>query len=320
MSNQNKKKDTVEWFDLFDMFDSFKPFNTKETHETHEIHETHETHETGNQSGQTNQSKNSSDNRNNGLITKIWGSSTWTSNHAITFGYPVEPTDQQKKDYRTYFESLGKVLPCRYCRDSYNNFIVTDDTKLTDADLESREALTRWFYRVHNRVNNKLGVDYGVTYEDLVNRFESFRAKCGNTDPAVKGCISPLDYKAFSFKKLYQLDCPIISYEKIQPFLRLAQLRNLNRSLFRFVELADALNGDFAELKKSSCWEYRNKICQHFIKLMREEAIPSIEPGGKWQGTPTVPELILILFLCSNLNKDEIGKCMDTIIEKRLMN
>src|SRR5579872_2512487 len=86
------------------------------------------------------------DNRNNGLITKIWGSSTWTSNHAITFGYPIEPNEQQKKDYHDYFVLLGKVLPCKYCRDSYNTFITSGDSKLTNADLESRETLTKWFY------------------------------------------------------------------------------------------------------------------------------------------------------------------------------
>jgi Erv1 / Alr family len=262
---------------------------------------------------------NKKDNRNNGLITKIWGNSTWTSNHAITFGYPIEPSEEQKNDYRNYFMLLGKVLPCRYCRDSYTQFINDGDAQLTDKDLESRDGLTRWFYRMHNAVNNKLGVDYGVTYEELVNRFESFRAKCGNTDPAAKGCVAPLDYKAFSFKKLYQLDCPIVSYEKIQPFLRLAELRNINKNFFCFVELADILDGDFAELKKQSCWEYRNKICQQLIKIMREEAIPSIEINGKWKGTPTIPELILMLFLCSNLNKDEINQCLDTIINNKIL-
>jgi hypothetical protein len=135
----------------------------------------------------------------------------------------------------------------------------------------------------------------------------------------VKGCVSPLDYKAFSFKKLYQLDCPIVSYEKIQPFVRLAQLRNLDAGVFTFIELADVLEGDFGKLKKLDCWEYRNKFCQQLIKMMREEGIPSIETNGQWQGTPTVPELILLLFLCSNLNKDEINKCLDTIIEKKLL-
>jgi len=40
---------------------------------------------------------NSESNINNGLITKIWGPPTWDCLHSFTFGYPVHPTDEQKK-------------------------------------------------------------------------------------------------------------------------------------------------------------------------------------------------------------------------------
>ena len=41
-----------------------------------------------------------SDYKNNGLITKIWGEAGWTFNHAATFGYPLEPTEEQKIKYK----------------------------------------------------------------------------------------------------------------------------------------------------------------------------------------------------------------------------
>ena len=47
--------------------------------------------------------------QNNGLITKIWGGPGWTFCHSITFGYPIEPTDEQINNYRTFFISLGNV-------------------------------------------------------------------------------------------------------------------------------------------------------------------------------------------------------------------
>jgi hypothetical protein len=254
------------------------------------------------------------DNRNNGLITKIWGSPGWTFGHAVTFGYPIEPTPDQMADYKAYFTYLGKVLPCRFCRESYQQFITTGDAVLTDETMTNRQTLTRWFYDVHNAVNNKLGVDYGVTYEDVVNRYESFRAKCGKTDPAVKGCIAPLDYKAFSFKRLYQLDCPIISFKKIKPFVKLAQIRGLVSQCFCFYELALEVGGDFSKLKKLTSWEYRNKFCQDQIRYMRESAVPSIESDGPLEGTPTTDELILLLFLCSNLNKTELEQCLTKVV------
>lgn len=253
-------------------------------------------------------------NANNGLITRVWGSSGWTFNHAITFGYPVNPTEEQKKDYKDYFFSLGKVLPCSFCRESYTNFITTGDSKLTDDDLKNRESLTKWFYRVHNTVNNKLGVDYCVTYDDVVKRYESFRAQC-NKDPHVKGCVSPLDYKAFSFRKLNLLDCPVITLEKANVFIELAKKRGIEEDLFCFIKLAEYLKGDINELKKQESWDYRNKYCQKQIKYMRENGIQSIESSGIYEGTPTIDELRLIMFLCSNLNKYELDQCFDKCVK-----
>lgn len=246
------------------------------------------------------------DYKNNGLITKIWGSAGWTFNHSVTFGYPLEPTPEQKMQYKNYFVSLGDVLPCKYCRDSYKKFITIGKTALTDRSLENRESLTRWFYDVHEAVNAKLEIDYGITYEEIIEKYESFRAKCGKPTKTAKGCVAPLDYKAFSFKKLYYLDAPIVSLEEVTPFIALAKLRGVEDKYFSFVKLAQQFNGDFEKLKAHSTWPERNKICQYIIKSMRENAIPSIEPDeSEWAGTPTVPELQLLMFLSSNLNRTE---------------
>ena len=244
-----------------------------------------------------------SDYKNNGLITKIWGGPGWIFNHSITFGYPINPTDIDKIKYKNYFMALGDVLPCRYCRESYLKFITTGETALTNEVLENREKLTMWFYRVHNAVNAKLEVDYGVTYENLVDKYESFRARCGKSK---KGCIAPLDYKAFSFKKLYQIDAPIVSLDIVKKFVLLAKKRKLNNSAYAFLPLAEELNGNFNLLKKQSSWPERNAYCQDKIKYMRENAISSIEESGPWKGTPTPDELELLMFLSSNLNKSEL--------------
>ena len=255
-----------------------------------------------------------SDYKNNGLITKIWGSPAWTFNHSVTFGYPLEPTEEQKIKYKNYFVSLGDVLPCRYCRESYQKFITTGNTALTDDALKNRESLTKWFYRVHETVNAKLEIDYGITYEDVVDRYESFRAKCGKPSKTEKGCIAPLDYKAFSFKKLYYMDAPILHIDKIKPFIELAHIRGLDEKYFVFLELAHLLDYDFGELKKQKCWMERNNFCQKQIRYMRKNAIPSLEESGPWEGTPTMDELKLLMFLSSNLNRSELEESVNKLI------
>ena len=258
------------------------------------------------------------DNKNNGLITKIWGSAAWTFNHCVTFGYPIEPTEEQKEQYKRYFISLGDVLPCKYCRESYRKFITQGEAALTDDALKNRQSLTMWFYRMHNTVNNKLDVEYGVTYEDIVNKYESFRAKCGTskTDANTKGCVTPLDYKAFSYRKLYQLDCPIISINYVKIFITLAKLRGLSSEYFQFYKLANNINGDISVLKKLECWTYRNMFCQKQIRYMREHGIASMETTGKWIDTPTIDELKLILYMSSNMCKKDIQDAGHVLTQK----
>lgn len=253
-------------------------------------------------------SEDHSDYKNNGLVTKLWGGPGWIFNHSITFGYPLHPTSEQKQYYREYFIALGNVLPCKFCRESYQKFITMGDTALTDHDLENRETLTKWFYRVHNAVNNKLEIDYGVTYEDVIQKYESFRAKCGKPSPTIKGCIAPLDYKAMSFKNLYFVDAPIVPLKTVQPFIILAKIRNLDPIYFTFLDLANIFKGKIGKLKKQKCWPGRNNFCQEHIKYMRLNSIPSIEETGDWKGTPSIDELILLMFLSSNLSKTELNQ------------
>ncbi len=257
--------------------------------------------------------------QNNGLITKIWGGSGWVFNHSVTFGYPMAPTLEQKTAYKNYFQYLGQVLPCKFCRESYQSIISGMDksTSLTADVLKDRASLTKWFYDVHQAVNAKLKVDYGVSYEDVVNRYESFRARCDRTVSTHTGCTAPLDYKAQSFIKSHQVDCPIIPTSLIKPFIQLAKYRNLPDIYFTFIEFVSDMQILLQHrctvefIKQQPAWTERNRYCHQLIQLMREKSILSVEVDGPWQGTPTICELILILFLCSNLNRDELQNIID---------
>jgi len=50
------------------------------------------------------------------MQTYAWGPALWHSLHMISFNYPVEPTSQQKKQYRNLMLNLVNVLPCKHCR------------------------------------------------------------------------------------------------------------------------------------------------------------------------------------------------------------
>jgi hypothetical protein len=63
-------------------------------------------------------------------------------------------TDERKADVKEWFELLEFVLPCKFCRASFHDYIYDDP--LTDETIANTELFGNWVYRVHNRVNAKL--------------------------------------------------------------------------------------------------------------------------------------------------------------------
>ena len=53
-----------------------------------------------------------------GFLTSVWGPAIWHSLHTMSFNYPVNPTQEDKKHYKNYVQSLQHVLPCKICRNN----------------------------------------------------------------------------------------------------------------------------------------------------------------------------------------------------------
>lgn len=244
-----------------------------------------------------------SPNSNNGMITKIWGPSLWKSLHTITFGFPINPSYQDKINYKNFFESLGDVLPCKYCRFSYKKFIDEHDTKLTFDVFNSRYTLSKWLYDIHNKVNNKLGMNYGVKFKDIVDRYETYRAKCSNNS-----CSNPTNNNCYHISK-YK-DCPVISLKIANKFYDLASSKINNSNHFYLIDFCNKNNLDidfFIKNKNHHLWNQRNNDCSKIIDYMRENNIPSID----YDGLPSSFELHLIIRLSSNLSFDQLSNIIN---------
>ena len=140
-----------------------------------------------------------------GMQTRVWGPAGWLFLHSIAQNYPWEPDKQKKQDYLQFFKLVGNVLPCRYCRESYQDFISEPSTLLDYNVLSNRKTLTKWLYLVHNKVNKKLGITDNPTLEQTWNKYESFRSKCTKSPEIVvkKGCTDPL--KGFRKRCVYDI-------------------------------------------------------------------------------------------------------------------
>ena len=103
-----------------------------------------------------------------------WGPGGWTFLHTITFNYPLDPTNEDKERYRNFFESIKTILPCKYCRQSfeiYMKYLPIEDF------LDSREGVTYWLYRIHDLVNEKVFKDK-CSFKNTVTKYEKIRAGC----------------------------------------------------------------------------------------------------------------------------------------------
>ena len=145
-------------------------------------------------------------NSGDGMLTAVWGPSLWHSLHTISFNYPVNPTDQEKKHYREFICSLQYVLPCKYCRKNLKkNFKTLPPTMEV---MKSRYTFSRYIYDLHELINKMLKKKSNLSFCDVQNRYEHFRARCTTEKPDVwnmkqireklkkkkgeKGCTEPL--------------------------------------------------------------------------------------------------------------------------------
>ena len=104
-----------------------------------------------------------------------WGPGGWIFLHTITFNYPLDPDNNDKQRYRDFFNMIGSLLPCKYCRDSFKIYVKYIPI---EQFLDSREALTYWLYRIHNLINEKIFKPCNTTFKDVVINYEKIRAGC----------------------------------------------------------------------------------------------------------------------------------------------
>ena len=136
-------------------------------------------------------------NSDDGFLTTVWGPMLWNYLHIMASNYPVKPTQKQKKHYRDFIVNLKNVLPCGKCRDNLKKYFET--TPLTLSHMKNRDGFSRYIYDLHESVNKMLGKKSALSYEEVRQRYENFRARCfidRDTRKMSKkthiGCVEPL--------------------------------------------------------------------------------------------------------------------------------
>ena len=115
-------------------------------------------------------------NSGDGMLTTVWGPSLWHYLHILSFNFPIKPTSIQKKKHLEFIKNLQYTLPCKYCRINLRkNFKILKPNKNI---VESRETFSRYVYNLHELINSMLNKKSNLTYNDVRQRYEHFRARC----------------------------------------------------------------------------------------------------------------------------------------------
>ena len=99
---------------------------------------------------------------------QFWGPHAWIFLHSVTFAYPVNPTEDEKKQYHQFFHKLHYVLPCYQCAQHYKKHL--EMYPISKSVLQTRNNLIEWLIIVHNEVNKSLGKPV-LTTEEVIQEY-----------------------------------------------------------------------------------------------------------------------------------------------------
>ena len=138
----------------------------------------------------------------NGMMTSIWGPSTWHLLHTMSFNYPVTPDVATQRQYRDFILGLRHVLPCGKCRANLAQNFRT--LPLTMHHMRSRNTFSRYIFRLHELVNSMLDKTSGLTYEAVRDRYEAFRSRCATAATTTTAATAATTTTAAATKKKHQ--------------------------------------------------------------------------------------------------------------------
>jgi hypothetical protein len=105
--------------------------------------------------------------------------------------------------------------------------------------MKSRKTLTTWLYKIHNKVNKKLGYTCTPSFKEVWDKYESYRSKCTKSPDIIekvqKGCLDPLKgYRKKCVFKIVDVDSngnPIKnSFGKTKEKIKLVSIKKSNQS------------------------------------------------------------------------------------------
>jgi hypothetical protein len=152
------------------------------------------------------------------MLPSIWGPNFWYVLHIITFSYPLNPSEYDKRAYHDFFTTVKDVIPCDICKKHYSKYIMEYPI---GPHLDSKANLIKWLIQIHNFVN--LSLDKPIySNEEVMNIYSNLkpvspfinideyeiagRKKAKENYKLIIGLIILFTAIIFFIKKIYQVN------------------------------------------------------------------------------------------------------------------
>lgn len=90
-----------------------------------------------------------------GMYPEVWGPKYWFFLHTISFVYPINPSESDKKKYYELIHNLDMFIPDQDTREHYAELILECPIQ---PYLTNRQSLVTWMHFIHNKINLRLGL------------------------------------------------------------------------------------------------------------------------------------------------------------------
>jgi hypothetical protein len=119
----------------------------------------------------------------------FWGPPAWKFIHIVALAYPVNPSQQEKNNYKQFYTIIGDIIPCHFCRDHYKEHITKNP--ITDEVLSNRKNLLHWTIDIHNEVNKITGKNV-YDYETAVQLIQQHNIPNNNLDKTTNNNLNEI--------------------------------------------------------------------------------------------------------------------------------
>ena len=136
---------------------------------------------------------------------KIWGPKLWFSLHTMTFNYPENPTEIDKRNYYDFFINLKNVIPCAKCSQHYGEHL---ENNPLSPNLDKKELFVKWLIDLHNDVNKSLNKRL-YSYDEVIKIYKD-HYRNSKSENVIKNNGNYKNYFSIIFIIIFIIICVVL--------------------------------------------------------------------------------------------------------------